>query len=85
MLTLATLGLARGQERNALLNAYEAATDSMRAIYPEHCWNGMLDDGSDTGYNYGTAAIPKYLNQVRQVPSAMWSGAECNGRSDARL
>jgi len=24
----------------------------------------MKDDGSSTGYNYGTAASPKYINQA---------------------
>eukprot|EP00960_Hanusia_phi_P070874 767419-Hanusia_phi.AAC.4 len=48
---------------NTLENAYNSATDSMKQQYPEHCWNGMQDDGSSKGYNYGTAAIPKYINQ----------------------
>jgi len=48
---------------NALINAYNSATDSMKQQYPEHCWNGMQDDGSDKGFNYGTAAAPKYINQ----------------------
>ena len=48
---------------NALINAYNSATDSMKQQYPEHCWNGMQDDGSDKGFNYGTAASPKYINQ----------------------
>lgn len=49
---------------NALVNAYSSATDSMKQRYPEHCWNGMMDDGTDRGYNYGTATAPKYINQV---------------------
>jgi hypothetical protein len=49
---------------NALVNAYSSATDSMKQQYPEHCWNGMKDDGSNTGYNYGTATAPKYIDQV---------------------
>ena len=48
---------------NALINAYNSATDSMKQQYPEHCWNGMQDDGSDKGFNYGTAASAKYINQ----------------------
>ena len=48
---------------NALVNAYNSATDSMKQQYPEHCWNGMLDDGTNTGFNYGTAAAPKYIDQ----------------------
>jgi len=48
---------------NALVNAFNSATDSMKQQFPEHCWNGMLDDGTDTGYNYGTATSPKYINQ----------------------
>merc|ERR1719163_1034869 len=48
---------------NALINAYNSATDSMKQQYPEHCWNGMQDDGSDKGFNYGTAAAAKYINQ----------------------
>jgi len=48
---------------NALLNAWDTATDSMKSMYPEHCWNGMQDDGTRNGYNYGTAASPKYINQ----------------------
>jgi len=48
---------------NALLTAFDDATDSMKSMYPEHCWNGMKDDGTDTGFNYGTAANPKYINQ----------------------
>jgi len=57
---LAALNNKRG---NALLNAWMTATDSMKNMYPEHCWNGMKDDGSDKGYNYGTEASPKYINQ----------------------
>jgi hypothetical protein len=30
---------------NALINAWNTATDSMKSMYPEHCWNGMKDDG----------------------------------------
>ena len=48
---------------NALVNAYNSATDSMKQQYPEHCWNGMQDDGTDKGFNYGTAAAPKYIDQ----------------------
>ena len=48
---------------NALINAYNSATDSMKQQYPEHCWNGMKDDGTATGFNYGTAAAAKYINQ----------------------
>ena len=48
---------------NALINAYNSATDSMKQQYPEHCWNGMQDDGTDKGFNYGTAAAAKYINQ----------------------
>jgi hypothetical protein len=48
---------------NALVNSYNSATDSMKQQYPEHCWNGMQDDGSDKGFNYGTSASPKYINQ----------------------
>jgi hypothetical protein len=51
---------------NALVNAYSSATDSMKQRYPEHCWNGMQDDGTDRGYNYGTATAPKYINQGEQ-------------------
>ncbi|EKX32348.1 hypothetical protein GUITHDRAFT_121489 [Guillardia theta CCMP2712] len=57
---LAPLNNKRG---NALLNAWMTATDSMKNMYPEHCWNGMKDDGTDKGYNYGTEAAPKYINQ----------------------
>jgi len=48
---------------NALVNSYNSATDSMKQQYPEHCWNGMQDDGSDKGFNYGTSSSPKYINQ----------------------
>jgi hypothetical protein len=48
---------------NALVNAYNSATDSMKQQFPEHCWNGMHDDGTAKGYNYGTATAPKYINQ----------------------
>mmetsp|Transcript_25689 Transcript_25689/g.52345 ORF Transcript_25689/g.52345 Transcript_25689/m.52345 type:complete len:2398 (+) Transcript_25689:333-7526(+) len=48
---------------NALVNAFNSATDSMKQQFPEHCWNGMLDDGTDTGYNYGTASSAKYIDQ----------------------
>mmetsp|Transcript_9722 Transcript_9722/g.32526 ORF Transcript_9722/g.32526 Transcript_9722/m.32526 type:complete len:2440 (+) Transcript_9722:200-7519(+) len=48
---------------NTLHNAYNSATDTMKQQYPEHCWNGMQDDGTSKGYNYGTAAIPKYIDQ----------------------
>eukprot|EP00281_Chroomonas_sp_CCMP1168_P025887 CAMPEP_0206226290 /NCGR_PEP_ID=MMETSP0047_2-20121206/8013_1 /ASSEMBLY_ACC=CAM_ASM_000192 /TAXON_ID=195065 /ORGANISM="Chroomonas mesostigmatica_cf, Strain CCMP1168" /LENGTH=1015 /DNA_ID=CAMNT_0053649369 /DNA_START=156 /DNA_END=3199 /DNA_ORIENTATION=- len=48
---------------NALVNAYNSATDSMKQRYPEHCWNGMQDDGTSRGYNYGTATAPKYIDQ----------------------
>uniref|UniRef100_A0A7S0YYW7 Laminin IV type A domain-containing protein n=1 Tax=Hemiselmis tepida TaxID=464990 RepID=A0A7S0YYW7_9CRYP len=48
---------------NALVNAYSTASDSMKQRYPEHCWNGMQDDGTDKGYNYGTTTAPKYIDQ----------------------
>ena len=48
---------------NALVNAFSSATNSMKQQYPEHCWNGMLDDGSDRGFNYGTPTVPKYIDQ----------------------
>mmetsp|Transcript_32310 Transcript_32310/g.75480 ORF Transcript_32310/g.75480 Transcript_32310/m.75480 type:complete len:2927 (-) Transcript_32310:112-8892(-) len=51
---------------NALVNAYSSASDSMKQRYPEHCWNGMQDDGTDKGYNYGTATAPKYIDQGEQ-------------------
>ena len=51
------------KDGNAMLTAWDSATDSMKSMYPEHCWNGMKDDGSSTGFNYGTAAVPKYINQ----------------------
>ena len=67
---------------NALVNAYSTATDSMKQRYPEHCWNGMQDDGTDKGYNYGTATAPKYINQVGMVflsmsVSGLGSGISC--------
>mmetsp|Transcript_4235 Transcript_4235/g.10192 ORF Transcript_4235/g.10192 Transcript_4235/m.10192 type:complete len:2463 (-) Transcript_4235:343-7731(-) len=58
-----TLSLPNNAAGNALINAYNSATDSMKQQFPEHCWNGMKDDGTATGYNYGTAATPKYINQ----------------------
>ena len=48
---------------NALVNAFNSATDGMKQQFPEHCWNGMQDDGTDKGFNYGTAALPKYIDQ----------------------
>eukprot|EP00292_Cryptomonas_paramecium_P001391 CAMPEP_0113729228 /NCGR_PEP_ID=MMETSP0038_2-20120614/42415_1 /TAXON_ID=2898 /ORGANISM="Cryptomonas paramecium" /LENGTH=2134 /DNA_ID=CAMNT_0000661011 /DNA_START=259 /DNA_END=6663 /DNA_ORIENTATION=+ /assembly_acc=CAM_ASM_000170 len=48
---------------NALVNSFNAATDSFKSIYPEHCWNGMQDDGTDKGFNYGTPTAAKYINQ----------------------
>jgi hypothetical protein len=54
---------ARSLPGNALINAYDSATDSMKQQYPEHCWNGMQDDGTARGFNYGTATAPKYINQ----------------------
>jgi len=44
----------------------------MKSMYPEHCWNGMKDDGSDTGYNYGTAAAPKYINQANPFSKVLY-------------
>ena len=54
---------ARNPDGNALVNAYNSATDSMKQQFPEHCWNGMKDNGTPSGFNYGTSTAAKYINQ----------------------